>query len=1097
MWFIMTMADNQRHRITKVSWILILILVFLGLFLGFHVFSLSGTSQRLFSKRVQQLIYHEDDVLQKTKTDVLNVFDQWNQTGQLNTEDLRLPQNVGFYLFNTDSLVYWNTNVVEPKLLRKRVITSNDTIVNLNIGDYLVTSTAYGSYSFYLFSLINTTYPVENKYFVNKFQLILGKQKVFFGVNDGPDSYPILSRSGKLLSHCSINTSSAWSSSNLAFLIACTALMVLCIYLLFTRFLLLRLFSKNNPKKQIPKASTILVCSVIVVFAVAYFAFQKLFRYGFDKGFLIPSSIRLDYCFLALFVGALAIVSFAFLVRWLFKSRLNKNNEPFLMVGQIVLWSVLLTMLYNHEYARFENRQIQSLAQELSQERDEQFEQSYQKFLIDIQHDTTFNAMAFSHDIMEEVLTDYMENFLLDSVMSQYNLASAICYQDQELFVQPYDMVTDCNEYFIDKIKENHGISLGDGLYYVDYNSLDPNYMAIFTIASDDDTLSQRMLYLEFTKIITPQDFGLPKMLHDDHNALLLGSSVACYRESILVYKFGSYIFPNYLTDYKHPINEFSYGRKQKHYVYQAKEDQILAISTERRGWKEMTAPFVFFFFLLLVLYLLVYFVGGIGQGYLSSRNLSNRFQMMVLTALGISFLILGPVSVIYIRSLYNQKVNETHFDRTRTMSLAVTGEVDFSFLKQPGFKNTLDEILRHYSETFFTDINVYDVNGKLLATTSPELIELQMQTTLMNAEAFHNMQGERSLYYIHDEKIGKAVYQSSYISLQDHSGKTLAYLNIPYFASQSDFQTEMLFYILTYINIILLIIFVFLPIVLIITRRVTDPLVRLQEKMRQVDINKSNEKLEWKSNDEIGALINQYNQLIVELEKSAAELKRTTTESAWRGVARQVAHEIKNSLTPMRLSVQMLQRNIENGNASQEQIQRTTATLIEQIDALSDIASSFSTYAKLPENHPQPLDLAELVGNVVNLYDNAENIEFHYEYDASADHTFNGDKTNLNSAIGNIIKNATQAIGNTPGGRIDVHLQSAEKAFVISVKDNGKGIKEDDKKMIFMPNFTTKTGGSGVGLSLTYNIIQSAGGTITFESQEGEGAEFVIHLPK
>ena len=140
---------------------------------------------------------------------------------------------------------------------------------------------------------------------------------------------------------------------------------------------------------------------------------------------------------------------------------------------------------------------------------------------------------------------------------------------------------------------------------------------------------------------------------------------------------------------------------------------------------------------------------------------------------------------------------------------------------------------------------------------------------------------------------------------------------------------------------------------------------------MRGVKIDQKNEPIEWKGNDEIGALVKQYNQLIAELEKSAAELKRTTAESAWRGVARQVAHEIKNSLTPMRLSVQMLQRSTENGKATPEQTQRTANTLIEQIDALSDIASSFSRYAKLPENHPQPLDLAELVGNVVNLYDN------------------------------------------------------------------------------------------------------------------------------
>ena len=1091
------MNQRKTRRITPVSWILGILSVLLGLFLLFHVFSFSGASHRIFSKRLQQVVYQEDDVLQQAKVDLLYAFDQWNYSGAFNALDYKMPSTVGVYLFNKDSLLYWNSNLIEPKLLRKRVALGSDTIININNGDFLVSSSAYGSYSFYLFSLLNTTYPIENKYFINKFQPILGKHKVSFSVEPSPDSYPVYSRSGALLSYCSLNFPSAWGSSNLSLLIVCTILLLLCVFLLLCRYHTIVHPHQLPQQKKNKKRLLFLIASIIVAILVTYIAFQQLFRYCFNKGFLIPASMNLDYCFLALFVGALALVTVALLLRWLLKPWLKQSNEPLLMIGQLVLWAILLTLVYNVEYARFENQEIQALAKELSQERDEKFEKSYHQFLIDVQQDTTFNVMAFSDNIMEEVLVDYMRSFLLDSVMDQYNVASAICSPDQELVVQPFDILTDCNEYFNDKVKANHGISLGDGLYYVDYNSLDPNYMAIFTIASDDDTLSQRMLYLEFTKPVTPEGFGLPKMLQADQNSLLMRSSVACYRDSLLIYKFGSYIYPNFLADYKHPANEFSYGRKLKHYVHQVDDSKVLAISFERRGWMEMTSPFVVFFFLLLVLYLLIHFVGGLRRDNPAPDTLSSRFQMLVLVALGISFLVIGPVSVIYIRSLYTQKVNETHFERTRTLSLDITSEVNFSFLKQPGFKTMLDDILKHYSETFFTDINVYDISGKLLATTCPEIMELQIQSTLMNADAFHNMQGEKSLYYIHEERLGKAVFQSSYISIQDYSGKTLAYLNIPYFSSQSDFGTEILYYVLTYVNIILLIIFVFLPIVLIITHRVTDPLVRLQDKMRQVDINKANEKLEWKSTDEIGALINQYNQLIVELEKSAAELKRTAAESAWRGVARQVAHEIKNSLTPMRLSVQLLQRNIESGNASPEQIQRTSATLIEQIDALSDIASSFSTYAKLPENHPQPLDLAELVGNVVNLYDNAENIEFHYNYEPSKDHTFNGDKTNLNSAVGNIIKNATQAIGSKPNGRIDVTLQATGKEFVIRVKDNGKGIKEEDKKMIFVPNFTTKTGGSGVGLSLTYNIVQSAGGTIVFESQEGVGTEFVIHLPK
>ena len=436
-------------------------------------------------------------------------------------------------------------------------------------------------------------------------------------------------------------------------------------------------------------------------------------------------------------------------------------------------------------------------------------------------------------------------------------------------------------------------------------------------------------------------------------------------------------------------------------------------------------------------------------------------------------------------------------FETTRTLSLEMENDLDLYNMIGGTSRDTWTDILHHYATTFFTDLNLYSLDGMLIATTRPEINELNLQAPIMNAKAYKQMHHNKALYYTQEEYLGKGSYESAYIPITDTGGNTLAYLNTPYFSSTTDLHKEIQNFVLTYINIILILLGIALIFVLLVTKRLTQPLALIQNKMRDIKIDQKNEPIEWKGNDEIGALVKQYNQLIVELEKSAAELKRTTAESAWRGVARQVAHEIKNSLTPMRLSVQMLQRNIENGKATPEQTQRTANTLIEQIDALSDIASSFSRYAKLPENHPQPLDLAELVGNVVNLYDNAENITFSYNYDKTKDHVYNGDKTNLNSAVGNLIKNAVQAIGTKPNGRVEVSLLSAEKAFVISVKDNGKGIKEEDKGQIFLPNFTTKTGGSGVGLSLTYNIVQSAGGTISFESEEGKGAEFVISLPK
>ena len=1069
--------QTGKHR-DAVLWVLGIVMLILSFFLAFHLFSFSEASHRIFSSRVQKAVQKEEDRLKATKASFLGS----NQA---------IPASVGLYVYRNDSLLFWNTNLVEPKLLRKRVPCNTDTIVNLNIGDFLVSSTLHNNCCYCFFTLLNTTYPVENKYFVNRFQPVLGNHQIRFqAVGEESESvYTVHSRSGKPLSYYTIDFPTGWGSSNLSLLVVCIALLLLCIVLLILRLITARQRPRapgealNEAPGDAPAKHGLLwpVLALLASVALVWFGFRQLFRLGFDQGFFIPDAIKFNYCFLALFVGLLALVGLCFLLWWLWKPWVGGRNAMLVMIGQLVFWGILLTLDYDREYRRFENAQIIQKTQSLAMERDLAFERSYGTFFTEAQADPTFNDLLRSDDLMAEVAMDYLRGLLFDSVMNQYNLELTLSSPGQELDVRPY-------------LNTNYATKLDNGLYCIDENTLDPHYFSVLTVG---DSLQAVSVYLEFSKPLISHGFGLPKLIHDDQDNLLLNASVACYRDSVLIYKYGSYIYPNFLSDYKHPVNTFSYGRRTKHYLHQSEDGKIVALSCDRRSWTEATLPFVFFFFLLLVLFLLLYFLGNARRDPGTPLTLSRRFQMVVLLALGVSFLLVGPVSVLYLRSLYTQKVNETHFDRTRTLSLDITSEVDFSFLKTPGFKAELDAILRHYSETFFTDINVYDIHGRMLATTTPELNDLQLQSSLMNAEAYHNMQGERSLYYIHEETMGNAVYQSSYISIQDEMGKTLAYLNLPYFTSRSDLRSEIVRYVLTYINLMLLLIFIFLPLVLVITRKVTDPLVQLQEKMRRIDINRTNETLEWKRNDEIGALINQYNQLVVKLEESAAELKRTTAESAWRGVARQVAHEIHNSLTPMRLSVQMLQRSTsQQGTAEDERLQRTAATLLEQIDALSDIASSFSQYAKLPVNNPQPLDLAELVGNLVNLYDTADNIEFHYEVEPDKDYTFNGDKTNLNSAIGNIIKNATQAIGLKPDGRIEVRLRSTGTSFVVSVKDNGKGIKEEDKKMIFVPNFTTKTGGSGVGLSLAYNIVISAGGSLTFESQEGEGTEFVVVLP-
>lgn len=993
---------DKKHGILQVlGWILLVLAFFIGL--GVAVTSHLLTRPKYYAHQVQESVT-------KVEKNLKDLAD--------NNADASSYGNNGFglFIFNGDSLLFWNNNSVGPRIIRRRVKPDTDTICNLLTGDYYVHSFSKGQMTYYTFALLNTTYKLENRYFENRFVISnpLIKNKVQFHDDEG---YTIYSTEGRTLGRFQIEPTT----------------------------------TLRSPHREI-------VYGIIVLLAL--FGILLIVN-GKRKPMEVQYKFRVEYG-----------------------------------IGTIIAVAVLLTYLFYHRSVNQENAEMRAIADRLSEKRDVRFEKSYTGFTELVNTDNTLNDIVFSEsNVLADVVLGYCKELLFDETMNQYVSSLTLCDPDEEITIQPGGFITDCDDYFLEKLANNSQKRIGEGLYFIDYNTLDPNYLGKIRLFSTD-SLQEKTLYLEFYKPIAPEGFSFPQFLQETGNKKPYDYSVAHYRDNILVYKYGKYAYPNYFSKLKVKDMSFSQERGYKHYTRNTDNNKSIVISTPRKGWSEITAPFAVFFLGLLIPYLVLYWLVK-PQQEIKKRSFRQRLQSVVFLTLGLSFLAIGPVSVIYMRSLYNQKTSAAQFETTRSIAAEMCNDVHIEELINQVSRETIREVLQHYATTFFTDLNLYKLDGRLIATTRMEIYDLNLQAPLMNPEAYQAMHQNKALFYTHEEHLGKGLYESAYIPLNDSNGNTIAYLNTPYFTSATELHKEIRNFVLTYINIILVLLAFALIFVINLTNRLTQPLSLIQSKLGNIKIDQKNEPIEWKANDEIGALVKQYNQLIVELEKSTVELKRTTTESAWRGVARQVAHEIKNSLTPMRLSVQMLQRNIDNGKATPEQILRTTNTLIEQIDALSDIASSFSRYAKLPENHPQPLDLAELIGNVVNLYDNTENIEFHFNYDPSQEYTFNGDKTNLNSAFGNLVKNAVQAIGSKPDGKISADLKTIDKWFIISIKDNGKGIKEEDKSQIFLPNFTTKTGGSGVGLSLTYNIVQVAGGTISFESEENVGTTFRIELPK
>lgn len=298
-------------------------------------------------------------------------------------------------------------------------------------------------------------------------------------------------------------------------------------------------------------------------------------------------------------------------------------------------------------------------------------------------------------------------------------------------------------------------------------------------------------------------------------------------------------------------------------------------------------------------------------------------------------------------------------------------------------------------------------------------------------------------------------------------------------------------------VNIYVLLIGISLIIAIFISDRITRPLRLIQEKMGRLRLGKSYEFIDYKANDEIGSLVAEYNRMIKELDASAELLARSERESAWKEMAKQVAHEIKNPLTPMKLSVQQLQRTYKPNDPEWEaQLKRFTQTLIEQIDTLSRIAGEFATFARMPKTHAEHVNLYETLVNIQQLHSNDSGAVILFKPNTVPPCMVIADKEQLLRVFNNLIKNAIQAIPEGREGRIVLGISRKAKSFIVTVSDNGDGVPQELHDKIFVPNFTTKTSGMGLGLPIVKGIVDSTGGSIWFETTEGVGSTFYIELP-
>lgn len=448
----------------------------------------------------------------------------------------------------------------------------------------------------------------------------------------------------------------------------------------------------------------------------------------------------------------------------------------------------------------------------------------------------------------------------------------------------------------------------------------------------------------------------------------------------------------------------------------------------------------------------------------------------------------------------YNEQSRDYHEQRLNRKEAQILSSISY-LLQQTTYPRSPEYIDRIFKDEIYkiadivnVDFNLYDLEGTLVKS-SKATFEKDSLITCLSSEILNELYISVDKRYVQEnEKLG-ANYQSSYLIFTDAKAKPLGILNVPYFEDDSFNEAELKEFLerLSYAYLVMLIVAILFA--LFVSGYITKSLKTISEKMKQTRLEHFNKKIELESaSEEVSLLVEAYNSMIDELEESAVKLAKSEREQAWREMAKQVAHEIKNPLTPMRLSVQSFQRRFDpEDKEAKSKLEEFSKTLIQQIDTMSSIASAFSNFAKMPAQKNEQLNVVEVIDLALEIFAE-ENIAFN---PAKKEIIANFDRTQLIRVVTNLIKNAIQSIPNERERRIEVKVGEKEGDVVIDVVDNGLGIAEENKRKVFEPKFTTKSSGMGLGLPIIKNIIETYGGSINFVSKLDKGTTFTVMFPK
>ncbi len=769
------------------------------------------------------------------------------------------------------------------------------------------------------------------------------------------------------------------------------------------------------------------------------------------------------------------------------------------------IYSLIIITVFSEKKTN-ENLKVHALS--LSTENDPEAEHLLLDMWPVLQSDTLLTGMM-DVELFERsdfnTISAYLNNNYFNGYWGNFNVNIYLCRQGQLIRVGPGEnSFQDCYTFFDERINKYGYPLTGTHFYFIDNQGARPYYIGRIFYTTSEGTSNG--LFIEL--------YGDINVFQPGYSELLLDKRFHGY-SGLKNYSFAKYLNGSIILNH----GDFPYNKTDEEYVDESSDYRIFDVEGFRHilyrngnatvmisrpllnaGNMIISFAYLFAFTFVVVNLVLVFFLHPSSRG-IMNLNFRQKLQFSFTGIMLFSFILVGSA----VASLTVREFQSNHYDNIKeklnSIYLELENEISMERHLTPNWRNannaSLNELLINLSNIFNTDINLYDLNGYLMATSRPELFFRDLTSHRMDMMAFMNVADLTKSEYIQTESVGNMKYISAYVPFYNNEKHVLTYLNLPYFRMQSLLTREISNLIVTIINFTLLIVVITMVFGVFISGRLTSPLSMLSEGLASVKLGKKSEHLTYHGNDEIGDLVNQYNIMVDELEESVHKLANSEREYAWREMAKQIAHEIKNPLTPMKLNVQQLHKswndNIPDFGKKLEIFARNQ---IEYIDNLSNIASAFSSFAKMPGANPVEVDLLEQIKTTLELFRNVENISFDVNWPLEKNVIIYADREQLNGIFSNLFKNSIQAIPPARKGKIKVGLRVDRNKVIVSVSDNGSGISASVRAKMFTPNFTTKSSGTGLGLSIVKKYVEGASGRVWFESEPGKGTTFFVEFP-